>query len=75
MKLKIPGKAFWKSESRTSVILQFLTLAIYQWQKFGTALSDDISYHLFLNFFVRRESTIVTIFKTKRSDKIKNDET
>ena len=35
--LKIPGKAFLKSESRTSVTfkLLFLTLAIYQWQRLG----------------------------------------
>ena len=37
VKLKIPGKAFSKSESRTSVTfkLQFVTLAIYQWQLLG----------------------------------------
>ena len=37
LKLKIPGKVFFKSESRTSVTfkLQFLTLYIYQWQRFG----------------------------------------
>ena len=37
VKLKIPGKAFLKSESRTSVRfkLQFLTLAINQWQRLG----------------------------------------
>ena len=35
VKLKIPGKAFLKSESRTSVTfkLKFLTLAIYRWQR------------------------------------------
>ena len=32
VKLKIPGKAFLKSESRTSVTFKFLTLAIHQWQ-------------------------------------------
>ena len=37
VKLKIPGNAFLKSESRASVTfkLQFLTLAIYQWQRLG----------------------------------------
>ena len=35
VKLKIPGKAFFKSESRTSVTLKFLTLGIYQWQRLG----------------------------------------
>ena len=32
VKLKIPGKAFLKSESRISVTFKFLTIAIYQWQ-------------------------------------------
>ena len=37
MKLKIREKAFLKSESRASVTLklQFLALAIYQWQRLG----------------------------------------
>ena len=37
VKLKIPGKAFLKSGSRTSVTfkLQFLTLATYKWQRLG----------------------------------------
>ena len=37
VKLKIPGKLFLKSESRTSVTFKFyfLTLAIYQWQRLG----------------------------------------
>ena len=37
VKLKIPEKAFLKSESRISVTfkLQFWTLAIYQWQRLG----------------------------------------
>ena len=37
VKLTIPGKAFFKSESWTSVTfkLSFLTLAIYQWQRLG----------------------------------------
>ena len=37
VKLKIPGKLFFKVGFRTSVTfkLQFLTLAIYQWQQLG----------------------------------------
>ena len=40
-KLKIPGNAFLKSESRTSVTfkLQFLTLSIYHWQLLGLSKS------------------------------------
>ena len=34
VKLKIPGKAFLKSESQTSVTF-ILTLAIYQWERLG----------------------------------------
>ena len=44
VKLKIRGKAFFKSKSRTSVTfkLQFLTFAIYQWQRLGLKL---VRYH------------------------------
>ena len=45
MKLKIPEKTFLKSESRTSVTfkLQFLILAIYQWQRLGVPTWDLVS--------------------------------
>ena len=38
VKLRIPGKLFLKVGSRTSVTfkLYLLTLAIYQWQRFGS---------------------------------------
>ena len=41
VKLKIPGKRFFKVESRTSVTfkLQFLTLDIYQWRRLGLSKS------------------------------------
>ena len=44
LKLKIPGKVFLKSESRTSVTfkLKILTLAIYKWQRLGLSKSAAI---------------------------------
>ena len=52
VKLKIPGKEFLKSESRTSVTfkLYFLTLAIYKWQRLGLKILKTL--YIFHNFFM-----------------------
>ena len=53
VKLKILGKAFLKSESRTSVTfkLKFLTLAIYRWHRLGLSKSATMKKNgIFLEF-------------------------
>ena len=54
VKLNIPEKAFFKSETLTSVTfkLLFLTLAIYQWHRFGLSHGTNVKnikrvFHIF----------------------------
>ena len=69
VKLKIPGKAFLKSESRTSVTfkLLFLTLANYQWQRLGLSKSPTMK-KLWKTLFILILFCFIIITEIRDSD-------